>query len=329
MFGFLKKQFVDVIDWIERPGDLAWRVPFEGREIQNGAQLTVREGQVALFVNEGSLADTLESGLHRLDTANLPILTSLMNWDKGFTSPFKSDVVFLSFKEQQGLKWGTGQPVTVRDAEFGALRLRAFGSYSFRIAMVDIFAERVVGTLEGVTTASLEPQLRAAIQTAIATALGGGGVPFLDLAANQQALSDRIRAEVDKAFAQWGLECLSFYVESISLPEEVQVHLDKGSSMRVLGDLGNYTRFQAAEAIEAAAGQEGGSVAGIGAGVAAATALGGAMAQGLGTSAAAPPAQPAEDPIATIEKLHKLVTLGALSQEEFDAKKAELLSRIR
>jgi len=331
MFGFLKKQFVDVIDWLEQPGDLAWRVPFEDREIQNGAQLTVREGQTALFINEGNLADTFDAGLHRLDTANLPVLTSLMNWDKGFRSPFKSDVVFLSFKEQQGLKWGTGQPVTVRDAEFGALRLRAFGSYSFRISAIEPFVDRILGTLNSVTAASLEPQLRAAIQTSIATALGSGGVPFLDLAANQQALSERIRVEVDKAFSQWGLTCLSFYVESISLPEEVQAHLDKGSSMRVLGDLSNYTRFQAAEAIEAAAGHEGGSVAGIGAGVAAATALGGAMAQGLGSQSAAGPFSPAteEDPIATIEKLHKLVTLGALSQEEFDAKKAELLSRIR
>lgn len=334
MFDFLKKQFVDVIDWLEEPGELAWRVPFQDREIQNGAQLTVREGQVALFVNEGALADTFEFGLHRLDTANLPVLSSLMNWDKGFRSPFKSDVVFLSRKEQHGLKWGTSQPITVRDAEFGALRLRAFGSYSFRIDDVEPFVTRVLGTLDGVSVTALEPQLRAAIQTSIATALGSGGVPFLDLAANQQALSDRIRVEVDKAFAQWGLTCLSFYVESISLPEEVQAHLDKGSSMRVLGDLGNYTRFQAAEAIEAAAGQDGGSVAGIGAGVAAATALGGAMAQGLGQSAppsgaAASAPAPAEDPIATIEKLHKLVTLGALSQEEFDAKKAELLSRIR
>ncbi|EIZ81161.1 transmembrane protein [Novosphingobium sp. Rr 2-17] len=339
MFDFLKKQFIDVIDWIEQPGELAWRVPFDGREIQTGAQLTVREGQVALFVNEGNLADTFEPGLHRLDTANLPILTSLMNWDKGFASPFKSDVVFLSFKEQHGLKWGTGQPVTVRDSELGALRLRAFGSYSFRIAAVDTFVERVVGTLESVSVAALEPQLRAAIQTAIATALGGSGVPFLDLATSQQALSERIRVEVDKAFAQWGLACLSFYVESISLPEDVQAHLDKGSSMRVLGDLGNYTRFQAAEAIEAAAGQDGGSIAGIGAGVAAATALGGAMAQGLGASGLGSQGlgaqglsgstAPVEDPIATIEKLHKLVTLGALSQEEFDAKKGELLSRIR
>ncbi|WP_395334873.1 SPFH domain-containing protein [Novosphingobium sp. BL-8H] len=328
MFSFLRKQFVDVIEWLEQPGELAWRVPFEDREIQNGAQLTVREGQVAVFVNEGCVADFFEAGLHTLNTANLPVLTNLMNWDKGFKSPFKSDVVFLSRKEQHGLKWGTAQPVTVRDAEFGALRIRAFGSYSFRVAELEPFVSRVVGTLQGVSATSLEPQLRAAIQTAIATALGGSGIAFLDLAANQQALSDRIKAEVDKAFAQWGLECLSFYVESVSLPEEVQAHLDKGTSMRVLGDLGQYTRFQAAEAIEQAAGADGG-VAGIGAGVAAATALSGAMSAGLGAVASAAPASAEEDPIATIEKLHKLVTIGALSQQEFDAKKAELLSRIR
>lgn len=323
MFDFLRKQFVDVIEWLEQPGDLAWRVPFADHEIQHGAQLTVREGQIAAFLNEGTLADYFGPGLHTLDTANLPLLTNLMNWDKGFKSPFKSDVVFFSLKEQAGLKWGTAQPITVRDAELGALRLRAFGSYSFKLNEVAPFAARVLGTLPGVTAASLEPQLRAAIQTAIATALGGSGVPFLDLAASQQALSDRIKLEVDKAFAQWGLSCLSFYVESISLPDEVQAHLDKASSMRVLGDLGNYTRFQAAEALGDAASNDGG-MAGIGAGMAAATALGGVMAQGLGAAAA-----PAEDPIAVIEKLHKLVTIGALSQAEFDAKKAELLGRIR
>ncbi|MBC2650181.1 SPFH domain-containing protein [Novosphingobium aerophilum] len=336
MFDFLRKQFVDVIEWLEQPGELAWRVPFADREIQNGAQLTVREGQIASFMNEGRMADYFGPGQHTLETANLPLLSNLMNWDKGFQSPFKSDVVFLSLKEQQGLKWGTAQPVTVRDAEFGALRLRAFGSYSFRINEVAPFVTRLLGTLEGLQVTTLEPQLRAAIQTAMATALGGSGIAFLDLAANQQALSDRIKAEVDKAFAQWGLSCLSFFVESISLPDEVQAHLDKASAMRVLGDLGNYTRFQAAEAIEQAAAQDGGGVAGIGAGVAAATALGGAMAQGLGqapaaagAAAAAVAAAPQEDPLATIEKLHKLVTLGALSQAEFDAKKAELLARIR
>lgn len=330
MFDFLRKQFVDVIEWLEQPGQIAWRVPFTDQEIQQGAQLTVREGQIAAFINEGQLADYFGPGLHTLETANLPILTNLMNWDKAFKSPFKSDVVFFSLKEQAGLKWGTAQPVTVRDAELGALRLRAFGSYSFAVGEVAPFASRVLGTLPGVMAETLEPQLRAAIQTALATALGGSGIPFLDLAANQQAMSDRIKAEVDKAFAAWGLTCRTFQVESISLPDEVQAHLDKASSMRVLGDLGQYTRFQAAEAIEAAAGAEGG-IAGLGAGIGAAGVLGQAMAQGINPTpaAAAAAAAPEEDPIAVIEKLHRLVTIGALSQAEFDAKKAELLGKIR
>ncbi|MBV1689473.1 SPFH domain-containing protein [Novosphingobium sp. G106] len=338
MLEFLKKQFVDVIEWLEQPGQLAWRVPFADHEIQTGAQLTVRETQMAAFLNEGKLADYFGPGLHRLTTANLPILTDLKNWDKAFNSPFKSDVVFFSMKEHLGLKWGTAQPITVRDAEFGAMRLRAFGTYSFRIAELEPFASRLLGTLGEVSVASLEPQLRAAIQTAIATALGGSGIPFLDLASNQQKLSDQIKIEVDKTFAQWGLGCLSFYVENVSLPEEVQAHLDKGSSMRVIGDLDRYTKFQTAEAIEKAAGQEGG-LAGLGAGIGAAAALGGAMSQSLAGVVSAPAAAPApatpaaaaadEDPFALIEKLHKLVTIGALSQEEFDAKKAELLARIK
>lgn len=325
MFDFLRKQFIDVIEWHEAPGQVAWRVPFDGHEIKNGAQLTVRDGQIAAFMNEGQMGDYFGPGLHTLETGNLPVLTSLMNWDKGFNSPFKSDVVFISLKEQAGLKWGTPQPVTVRDAEFGAIRLRAFGTYSFKVADIKLFIDRVLGTTDEVWAQGLEGQLRSAIVTAIATALGGGGVPFLDLAGNQQKMSETIKAEVEKAFAQWGLACLSFYVESVSLPEEVQAHLDKGSSMRMLGDMAGYTRFQAAEAIEQAAASDGG-VAGIGAGAAAAAALGGAMSAGLGAQAAA---APAEDPFALLEKLHKLLTIGALSQEEFDAKKAEILARVK
>lgn len=323
MFDFLRKQFIDVIEWHETPGQVAWRVPFDGHEIKNGAQLTVRDGQIAAFMNEGHLGDYFGPGLHTLETGNLPVLTSLMNWDKGFNSPFKSDVVFISLKEQAGLKWGTPQPVTVRDAEFGAIRLRAFGTYSFKVTDLKLFLERVLGTTDEVWAQGLEPQLRSSIVTAIATALGGGGIPFLDLAANQQKMSEAIKVEVEKAFAQWGLACLSFYVESVSLPEEVQAHLDKGSSMRVLGDMAGYTRFQAAEAIEQAAQSDGG-VAGIGAGAAAAAALGGAMSVGLGAAQT-----PAEDPFALLEKLHKLLTIGALSQEEFDAKKAEILARVK
>lgn len=343
MFDFLKKQFIDVIEWLEEPGELAWRVPFQDQEIQNGAQLTVREGQVAAFLNEGKLADVFGPGLHRLDTANLPILTNLMNWDKGFKSPFKSDVVFFSLKEQPGLKWGTPQPVTVRDADLGAVRLRAFGSYSFRVDKLEPFSSRLLGTTMGLTADMLEPQLRSAIVTAMATALGGSGVPFLDLAANQQKMSDQIKAEVDKAFADWGLACPTFFLESVSLPEEVQAYLDKGASIRAVGNLDSFTRFQAAEALGTAAANEGG-MAGMGATLAAGAALGGTMAGALGMqagmqggmaaaapAAAAPaaPAAPAEDPFELLEKLHKLVTIGALSQEEFDAKKAEILARVK
>lgn len=327
IFDFLSNQFVDVIDWVDEPGTLAIRYSMENREIQNGAQLTVRAGQTALFYNEGELADAFVPGLYTLETGNLPVLTALMNWDKGFNSPFKADVYFFSQKEQTGLKWGTQQPITVRDKEFGPLRVRAFGSYSFRVESVSTFAIKMMGSLEKLTVADLEPQLRGAIATAIASALGTGEIAFLDLAANQTALSEKLKAAVEPAFAQWGLSCTSFFIESLSLPEEVQAHLDKASSMRVVGDLDRFVRFQSAQAIETAAGQSGG-VAGAGAGMAAGMAIGQSMAGGIGAPAA-PAAAPGEDAYAQIEKLHKLVTIGAITQEEFDAKKAELLGRIR
>jgi len=326
LFDFLSKQFVDVIDWVEDPGDLAERYPMRDREIQNGAALTVREGQVAAFFDEGQIADMFGPGMYTLETSTLPVLTALQHWDKAFKSPFKSDVVFFTQKEQINLKWGTAQPVTVRDKELGPLRIRAFGSYSFRIDKVAPFASTLMGTLERLTVADVEPQLRAAIATALATALGGGGTPFLDLAANQTALSAALKDAVAAAFAQYGLAVGSFFVESLSLPDEVQKHLDKASSMRVLGDLDRYAKFQAAEAIETAAAQSGG-IAGIGAGAAAGLAIGQTMAAGLSSAPAG--AQPAEDPFALIEKLHKLLTIGAISQEEFDGKKAEILGRVR
>ena len=329
VFDFLRKQFIDVIEWTDEPGVLAIKYPMADNEIQNGGKLTVREGQMAAFINEGRVADVFGPGLHTLETANLPILTSLMNWDKAFASPFKSDVYFFSTREQLGLKWGTAQPITVRDKEYGPLRIRAFGSYSFHIADVAPFSLKVMGSLERVKAEDLEAQLRAAIATAVATKLGGGEIAFLDLAANQTLLSDHLKGAVTEALAQWGLAVTSFFVESVSLPEEVQKILDKSSSMRVIGDLDRYAKFQSAEAIETAAANPGG-LAGLGAGAAAGMAIGQTMAAGLagGAPAAGGGAQ-AEDPYAAVEKLHKLLTIGAISQEEFDTKKAELLGRIR
>ncbi|MBX9813710.1 MAG: hypothetical protein A4S12_01875 [Proteobacteria bacterium SG_bin5] len=325
ILDFLSKQFVDVIDWVEEPGDLGIRYPMRDREIQNGGQLTVREGQVAFFYNEGQIADVFKAGQHTLNTANLPLLTALQNWDKGFKSPFKADVYFFSLREQAGLKWGTAQPITVRDKEFGPLRVRAFGSYSFRLDDVAVFAAKLMGTTERLRVSDIEGQLRGVIATAIATALGGGEIAFLDMAANQQALSEKLKGAVDAAFKQWGLACPSFFVESVSLPEEVQAYLDKASSMRVVGDLDRYAKFQAADAIEAAASNPGG-LGGIGASAAAGMAIGQQM---MGAMSGGGAAAPGEDAFAQIEKLHKLMTIGALSEAEFEAKKAELLSRIR
>jgi membrane protease subunit (stomatin/prohibitin family) len=326
VFDFLSKQFVDVIDWVESPGQLAIRYPMQDREIQNGASLTVRDGQIAFFYNDGQIADAFKAGRYTLDTETLPLLTALQNWDKAFKSPFKSDVLFFTQKEQTGLKWGTPQPVTVRDKELGALRIRAFGSYSFRIEDAPIFQQKLMGTLEEVRVDHVEPQLRSAISTALATALGGGQTAFIDLAGDQAAMSERLLQAVGPAFEQWGLKLCTFYVESLSLPEEVQAYLDKASSMRVVGDLDRFVKFQTADAIEAAAANPGG-MAGLGAGAAAGVALGQTMAAGLGGIGAAAP--PSADPYSEIEKLHKLLTMGALTQAEFDAKKTELLSRIR
>lgn len=189
-----------------------------------------------------------------------------------------------------------------------------------------MFATKLMGTTEHLRVSDVEGQLRGVIATAMATALGGGEIAFLDMAANQQALSDRLKDAVDAAFKQWGLACPSFFVESVSLPEEVQAYLDKASSMRVVGDLDRYAKFQAADAIEAAASNQGG-LGGIGASAAAGMAIGQQMAGALGGGGGG--GAPGEDAFAQIEKLHKLMTLGAISQAEFDAKKAELLSRIR
>lgn len=325
---FLKKQFVDVIDWVDEPGVLAIRYPMQDREIQNGGVLTVREGQVAMFYNEGQLADAFKAGQHTLTTQNLPLLTAIMNWDKGFQSPFKADVYFFTLREQTGLKWGTPQPITVRDKEFGAIRIRAFGSYSFRVEDVAVFGTKMMGSLDRLTTADLDQQLRAVINQAIATALGGSDVAFLDLAGNQAAMSEKLKAAVEPAFADWGLSCRTFFVESVSLPDNVQEYLDKGSQARVVGNLDQYAKFQAADSIKTAAANEGG-MAGIGATAAAGMAMGAQMAGVLGgNSGGGAPAAAAVDPYEQIEKLHKLVTIGALSQEEFDAKKAEWLAKI-
>jgi membrane protease subunit (stomatin/prohibitin family) len=304
----------------------------EDNEIQYGAKLTVRDGQEAMFLNNGEVADRFTAGLYELQTDTLPVITALENWDKGFKSPFKSDVIFFSTRETTGLKWGTAQPITVRDPEFGAVRIRAFGTYSFRLGSVDQFYRTTFANLEQLWVSDMEAQMRSIIATSLAALLGSGKTPFLDMAADQQVLSQSLQQAADNATDQWGIVIPSLFVESLSLPEKVQDAIDARSSMGVIGNLRDYATFKAADTLDEAAAASGG-IAGAGAGVAAAMALGQVMQGGLtGGLAGAQPAQAAaaapEDPLKTIEKLHALHKAGALSVEEFEAKKTELLARI-
>jgi membrane protease subunit (stomatin/prohibitin family) len=275
---FLSKQFIDVIEWVEpEDGILAYQYPMQDREIQNGGKLTVRESQAAVFVNEGKVADAFMPGLYTLTTQTLPILTYLQNWDKAFKSPFKSDVYFFSTRLQTNQHWGTQNPITIRDKEFGAVRLRAFGIYSYHLMNPKEFYTKVSGTRDVYRVEDLEGQLRNTIVGRITDTFAGSNVPFLDMAANQVALSEKIAGQLKPAFTDLGIALDSFVVENLSLPDELQKVLDQRISMNMVGDMGRYTQYQVAQSIPIAAANEGGGAAGIGAGLGAGVAMGQAM----------------------------------------------------
>jgi membrane protease subunit (stomatin/prohibitin family) len=275
---FLSKQFIDVIDWTEpEDGILAYRYPMQDREIQNGGKLTVRDSQAAVFVNEGKVADEFAPGLYTLNTQTLPILTYLKNWDKAFQSPFKSDVYFFSTRIQTDQHWGTQNPITIRDKEFGAIRLRGFGIYSYHLSVAKTFYNKISGTRDLYRVADLEGQLRNTIIAKMTDAFATSQVPFLDMAANQGALAEKISEQLKPSFADYGLTLDSFVVENLSLPDELQKVLDQRISMNVIGDMGRYTQYQVAQSIPIAAANEGGGAAGLGAGLGAGVAIGQAM----------------------------------------------------
>jgi membrane protease subunit (stomatin/prohibitin family) len=286
---FVKKQFIDIIQWTEDGDDvLAWRFPMRDLEIQQGAQLTVRETQAALFVHLGQPADLFGPGQHTIRTPNIPLLTNLAHWDKLFESPFKSDVYFYSTRLRLNQKWGTSNPITIRDREFGAVRLRAFGIYAFRIAAPRVFCQRVAGSRDTYLVGDVEGQLRNTIVAVMTDHFGESDIPFLDLAANQVELAAAVADRLRPAFGDLGLSLEAFQIQNVSLPDELQKRLDERIGMGVVGDLGRYTRFQTAQAIPVAAANEGG-VAGAGAGLGAGMAMGQAMSQAA-TPAVGPPA---------------------------------------
>lgn len=287
ILNMIKGQLIDVIEWTDNSGKtMVHKYDMNGKEIMMGAQLTVRESQVAIFVNEGEIADVFEPGRYELQTSNMPVLTALKSWKYGFNSPFKADVYFINTKQFLDMKWGTSNPVMMRDAEFGMIRLRAFGIYSFRVSDPVTFLKEVFGTAALFTVEGVEGQIKRTLVSGLSDAIAESKIPALDLAANYDELANYAMQSINPKLAALGLTLCSFIIENISLPEEVEKSMDKRTSMGVLGNLDQYAKYQAAEAIREAANNDGNGMAGMGVGMGAGAAMGQMFAQSLGNTAA-------------------------------------------
>ncbi|MEL6170475.1 MAG: SPFH domain-containing protein [Pseudomonadota bacterium] len=267
IFDFLTGEFIDVIHWVDDTRDtMVWRFQREGHEIKYGAKLTVREGQSAVFVHEGQIADVFTPGLYMLETNNMPILTTLQHWDHGFRSPFKSEVYFVNTTRFNDLKWGTKNPIMLRDPEFGPTRLRSYGTYTVRVSDPARFLVEIVGTDGEFTMDEISYQVRNIIVQSFSRIIAGSGIPVLDMAANTADLGKLAAAEISSVVADYGLTIPEFYIENISLPPAVEAALDKRTSMGLAGDLGKFTQYSAAEAMTSAASNPNGG-GGMGAGL--------------------------------------------------------------
>ena len=293
-------QWIEIIQWLDETNDtLVYRFPVYNQEIKMGAQLTVRENQVALFVNEGRAADLFGPGRYELSTQNIPILTTLRGWKYGFQSPFKAEVYFFNTRLFTDLKWGTSNPVMMRDAEFGMIRLRAFGTWAMKVGDAKVFFETIVGTQGLTTTDEITGQLRSIVLSKLSDAIAEAKIPALDLAAKYDELSAVGKQVIGAEFSTFGLELSRFFVENISLPEEVEAAIDQRTKLGVLGDrMAQYTQMQAAEAIKVAAANPGG-LAGAGVGLGAGVGMGQMMGQAMQSGMAAPAcaAAPAPPPL--------------------------------
>jgi membrane protease subunit (stomatin/prohibitin family) len=287
----LRGELIDIIEWLDDSRDtMVWRFPRYENEIKMGAKLVVRESQVAVFINEGQLADVYQPGTHTLETQNMPILATIKGWKYGFHSPFKAEVYFVNTRQFTDLKWGTPNPIIVRDPEFGMVRLRAFGGYAVRVVDAGLFLKELVGTDPHFQTGEVEEYLRQIVVGKVGNALAAAQVSILDLASHQDSLGQRLAGILSEDARPMGLEFPRFIIENVSMPPEVEAALDKRTQMGILGNLDQYTQFQAANAIGDAARNPGGG-AGEGIGLGMGLAMGQRMAQAMG--GAAPAAQPA------------------------------------
>lgn len=297
LWDALRNELIDIVEWnAESVSDtIAWRFPRHDNEIKNGAKLVVREGQQALFVNMGQLADVFKPGMYTLETKNIPILATLQGWKYGFDSPFKAEVYFVATRRFTDLKWGTQNPFMVRDKEFGPLRLRAFGTYAIQVTDPAAFLRQLLGTDPNFQAYEIAAQLRNIFVTRVTDALASSGIPALDMAANLDELSGIVRTRVEPEFAEMGISVPIFLIENISLPPNVEEALDKRSSMGVIGNLDQYMKFQTANAIQDAAKNPGGGAAAVGAGLGAGMAMAQQMAAAMQPTA--PPAAGGPPPL--------------------------------
>ena len=302
IFDFLSGEFIDVIHWTDDTRDtMVWRFERQGHAIKYGAKLTVREGQAAVFVHEGQLADVFGPGLYMLETNNMPVLTTLQHWDHGFRSPFKSEIYFVNTTRFTNLKWGTKNPVICRDPEFGAVRIRAFGTYALRVTDPGRFMTEIVGTDGEFTSDEITFQIRNVIVQAFSRIIAGSGIPVLDMAANTADLAKLVTEAIGPVVAGYGIELPEFWIENVSLPEEVEKVLDKRTSMGIAGDLGRYTQFAAAEAMgKAAETPNSGMGAAIGAGMGMAMGAQAAQAGPWGAAPAGMAPPPPPPPVETV-----------------------------
>ncbi len=338
LFDFIRGELIEVIDWVEtNPDTLLWKFPDKDANIKYGAQLTVRESQEVLFLDEGRFADHFTPGRHTLYTENMPILTTLKSWKHGFNSPFKSDVYFFSTKQFTNLKWGTANPIMMRDPEFKQVRVRAFGTYFIKIADPKTFFTQFAGTKRTVRIGEIEDAMRDLIAPKFAEALAESGVSVMDMVSNYTELGEKILPLLQDDFTPFGLELTKFQISSTTLPKKVEEFYDKMTNMHMVGDdMDKFTRFQTAEAIEKAADNPGGGGEGMGMGMGFGMAnmmmnnmqnMQNQSAQNQKTEQAAPKQTKAEI-IGLLKELGELKEAGILTAEEFDVKKKELLAKL-
>jgi membrane protease subunit (stomatin/prohibitin family) len=278
-FDKLRGEFIDIIEWTDDSRDtMVFRFDRFENEIKMGAKLIVRESQVAVFINKGKLADIFEPGDYTLETDNMPIMSTLQGWKHGFHSPFKAEVYFVNTRRFTNLKWGTKNPITLRDPEFGPIRIRAFGTYGIKVSNSEKFIKEIVGTDGHFTTDEITDQLRNLIVSRFSDIVGEAKIPVLDMAANYDELGDFITNKIHDDFLEYGIDITKMLVENISLPPAVEEVLDKRSSMGIIGNLNQYTQYQAATAMEKAAENDGMAGGGMGMG------MGFAMANQMGSS---------------------------------------------